>query len=75
MLGAMFFVIRQAEPLMHDQHAGPLPGNGIIVGEITFERRVALFVFDGLGHNFGLCGNRAGQREQKQDGIFHNHQP
>ena len=42
---------------MHDQHAGPFAMDGIIIGDKAFERRVALFVFDG----FGVDGRARGE--------------
>ncbi len=42
---------------MHDQNAGPLAMDGIIVGDKAFERRVPLFVFDG----FGVDGRARGE--------------
>ena len=52
--GAKFFIIGQAEPLMYHEHAGAFAGNGIVIGEKTFECRVALFVFDCFRVNSGL---------------------
>jgi hypothetical protein len=54
---ALFFVIRQTHPLMHDQNAGAMAKDGIIVGDKAFERRVPLFVFDG----FGVDGRARGE--------------
>ena len=59
---------------MHDEDAGPFAGNGIVIREITFQCDVTLFVFDRLGHDFRMAGQRAGQRQNNRNEFFHNNQ-
>jgi len=52
---------------MHHQDAGTRAFDGIVLGDEAFERRVALFKFDGLGVNAGARRRGASQNESSQD--------
>ena len=49
---------------MHDQNAGSLAMDGIILGDKALERRVPLFVFDGFGVDGRARGESTRGREQ-----------
>ena len=68
---AVPFVIRQAEPLMHNQHPGALAGAGVVIRQKTFQRRVPLFVFDVVSHNFGRPRNGPRHRQQGKQHFWH----
>ena len=48
---------------MNDQHAGSRALDGVVIGDKSFERRVALFIFDDLGVDAGANRSGAGQSE------------
>ena len=62
----MLFVIGQPHPLMHDQDAGTRAVDGVVIGDESFERRVALFVFDGLRVDGGAGHPGTGQGQKSE---------
>ena len=55
----MFFVIRPPHPLMHHEHSGTLSLHRVVPDQHTFERGVALLVFNKLCLNDSLRSHDA----------------
>jgi hypothetical protein len=72
---AFLFVIRQTHPLMHNQDAGPLTLDGIIVGHKSFERRIPLFVINGFGMDSRARSKRACGNKQSAKQSLHMPKP
>ena len=59
-------VFAEAPPLVHDEHAGPLALERVVVRDVPLENRLAVLVLDCLGVNLGAGVTRHGRNGEQR---------